>query len=298
MSNEKHELTTYIDQMDGVYVLWGSSPFNEPGSFEQKMYSNFSLLKKNLTLEFFIEYICPDHADMMFNITVKMKKNLDFYKNEKFVENLMAEIYNISFNAFMTSCENAKIAPPPVEPDESFAPSLASQVKKEIPSYINKWNAMRTLLEGTVFEIPESDGRGILLQVTAHILDMIFLNSPATDRMHNRSVLEKNTGMTFSEFLMMRKLCITDTRGRIGFSPLESIRLFQLLDCTAQVLTGKIYDKIVKEMEPGGWVDEYRKKYLHEVEVFNEMWRSKLNGFFEKPLPSLVPYYDWDKDLR
>jgi len=300
MPDKKNRISEYFDEITPVYLMPGSSPFHDFEGLDQLFYFNFKINNNNLTVEFFFEYQCPKYADLMINFTSKLKKNIHFYKDEAFVEKMMVEIYNLSLFSFQTVCSQNNVALPNdiVKPNDEFTLTIINQMKQEAPALIKEWDTMKPFMDGSVFELPAASNRDILLKVTMLILDEIFMKCQSTDRMHNRKILEKNTGMSFSEFLMVRRLCNKETPGKIGFSPIESIRLFQLQDCAAQVLTGKIYDKIAKDMEYQGWNKDFQTQYLKELERFNKQCRAMLKKYVGRQFPSMVPFHDWDKELR
>ena len=153
-------------------------------------------------------------------------------------------------------------------------------------------------MEGNVSDMPAGNARSILLQITVAILDEVFLNNAVCDRMHNRKMLDEITGMSFDEFLVLRSKCKKDTIGKIGFSPMEAIRLFQLLDCAGQILSGNIYDRIKGNLDYLGLDKKNITTYLSEVDKFNKRCRAMINKFAGASFPSMVPYHDWDKALK
>ncbi len=297
MQKPKNEGIFY-DSFDGVYLMRGSSPFHEFDHFDQKFFFNIHMNNKNLTLEFFFEYLYPHYADLMLGFTIKLKKNIEFYTVDKFLTDMMGDLYHYSFCGYSEVCTRDIKNMPAIEENSDFLTSIVARVKKEAPLLIENWNLLSPFMEGKAIELEASNTREILMQVTILILDEIFFSNQNCDRMHNRRKLEEITGMTFDEFLLMRVLCKRKSPGKLAFSPMHLIRLFQLMDCSAQMLTGQMYYKIKDNLDFVGLIEENAKKYLKEIEKFNKQCRSQLKKYMNAPLPSLVPFYDWNEALR
>ena len=210
----------------------------------------------------------------------------DFYKAKEFVLEMMKAINQFGLVGYPAACESHDIKPPAVEDNEDFALQMAEGVIETAPRLIEGWKDMGIFMEGNAIELPGGNSRGILLMVTMAILDEVFLCNNICDRMHNRQMLDEITGMSFDEFLVLRSICNKKCKGKIGFSVMQTARLFQLLDCAAQILTGKVAAELADRLKKKALNKENIQSYLKEVEDLNTQFRLLLNAFSGESFPS------------